>query len=1031
MPGHMTGRSALAGKSKRKSARKPGSRRKRAKLSAGAEGPGFIRIRGAAEHNLRHIDVDIPRDKMVVITGVSGSGKSSLAFDTIYAEGQRRYVESLSAYARQFLEQMPKPDVERIEGLTPTIAIEQRSASSNPRSTVATTTEIYDYMRLLWARVGKPHCPKCGRPITSQSAEEIVDRILALPEGTRVQVLAVLVRGRKGAHKDVIASAKREGFVRLRLDGRIIDARDAGALDGKRKHEIEAVVDRLAVSGAGRSRLTDSVETALKLGEGLLIATHETEPGSGEWEDTLYSELYACPVCDVSFEELAPRMFSFNSPYGACESCGGLGTKMELDPDLIVPDRSRSLRDGAIEAWRRGGRRFNIFYHRVIDNFCRDFGCSPFTPFEQLSEEVREIMLWGTDSDEAKKFGAEFEGVVPSLERRFETSDSDFVKRRIHEYMSALPCPACKGARLRPESLAVIVGGESVVQVTRRTIGLALEFFEGLRLTKRNSEIARPILKEIRERLSFLVDVGLSYLSLDRASGTLAGGEAQRLRLASQVGSRLVGVTYVLDEPTIGLHARDNGKLISTLSALRDLGNTVIVVEHDEEMVRAADYVLDLGPGAGTHGGRLVAEGTPEEIEANEDSLTGAYLSRAVEIRTPPERRPIHLGRVLTVRGARENNLKKIDVEFPLGVFTCVTGVSGSGKSTLVTETLYNGLARIMHRARAKPGAHLRILGTEQIDKAIEIDQSPIGKTPRSNPATYTGVFDEIRKLFSRLPEAEIRGYAPGRFSFNVKGGRCEACEGQGTTLIEMHFLPDVYVRCDVCRGRRYNRETLEIRYRGKNIADVLDMSVGEALLFFRNIPRIRSGLQTVSDVGLGYMALGQSSTTLSGGEAQRVKLSSELSKRETGRTLYVLDEPTTGLHFADISKLLDVLVRLVEKGNSVIVIEHNLDVMKTADWIIDLGPEGGDAGGRVVATGTPEQIALAPESHTGLFLARTLGLDAERTKAARAAARKAAAAAKPKAASRRKSARKSARKSPRKSARSSSAKSTRKNPKK
>jgi len=984
-----------------------------------SDADGHIRIRGAAEHNLRHVDVDIPRDKMVVITGVSGSGKSSLAFDTIYAEGQRRYVESLSAYARQFLEQMPKPDVERIDGLTPTIAIEQRSASANPRSTVATTTEIYDYMRLLWSRVGKPHCPKCGRPITSQSAEEIVDRILACPEGTRVQVLAVLVRGRKGAHKDVIASAKREGFVRLRIDGQVVDAREIAALNGKRKHEIEAVVDRLVVSPSVRSRLTDSVETALKLGEGLLIASRETDREAGEWEDTLYSELYACPVCDVSFEELAPRMFSFNSPYGACEACGGLGTKMELDPDLIVPDRSRSLRDGAIEAWRRGGRRFNIFYHRVIDTFCRDFGCSPFTPFEELPEEIREIMLWGTDDEEAKTYGAEFEGVVPSLERRFETSDSDFVKRRIHEYMSALPCPACKGARLRPESLAVLVGEKSVIEVTQLTIEAALEFFERLRLTKRNSQIAQPILKEIRERLRFLVDVGLSYLSLDRASGTLAGGEAQRLRLASQVGSRLVGVTYVLDEPTIGLHARDNGKLISTLTALRDLGNTVIVVEHDEEMIRAADHVLDLGPGAGRRGGRLVAEGKPDEIERNEDSLTGAYLSRAVEIKTPPERRPVHHGRVLTVKGARENNLKKIDVDFPLGVFTCVTGVSGSGKSTLVTETLYNGLARIMHRSRAKPGAHLRILGTEQIDKVIEIDQSPIGKTPRSNPATYTGVFDEIRKLFARLPEADIRGYAPGRFSFNVKGGRCEACEGQGTTLIEMHFLPDVYVRCDVCRGRRYNRETLEIKYRGRSIADVLDMSVGEALLFFRNIPRLRAGLETLSQVGLGYMTLGQSSTTLSGGEAQRVKLSSELSKRDTGRTLYVLDEPTTGLHFADISKLLDVLVRLVEKGNSVIVIEHNLDVIKTADWIVDLGPEGGDAGGRVVAQGTPEEVTLVPESYTGRHLARVLGLEAERERAAREAkARRASRRKSARASKRGKSSRKSTRKKPRSSAR-------------
>jgi excinuclease ABC subunit A len=912
------------------------------------------------------------------VTGVSGSGKSSLAFDTIFAEGQRRYVESLSAYARQFLEQMPKPNVERIEGLTPTIAIEQRSGVANPRSTVATTTEIYDYLRLLYARVGKPHCPKCGRPVARQSAEEIVDVILGRPEGARVQILACLVRGRKGEHRDVIAAAKREGFVRLRIDGRIVDAREVSGLDKKRKHEIEAVVDRLVVRPGIRSRLTDSVETALKLGDGLIIAAHETASGSGEFADALYSELYACPVCSISFEELAPRMFSFNSPYGACPACGGLGTRMELDPDLIVPDPTRSLRDGAIEAWRRGGRRMNIFYNRVVNKFARDFRVSAWTPFEKLPEEIQGILLHGTDDDEAEKHGAEFEGVIPNLERRFESTDSDFVKRRIHEYMSALPCPKCKGARLKPESLAVLVGGRSVHDATRDTIGKALASFRSLRLEGTDAEIAAPILKEVRERLNFLVDVGLAYLTLDRASGTLAGGEAQRLRLASQVGSRLVGVTYVLDEPTIGLHARDNMKLIATLSALRDLGNTVIVVEHDEAMIRAADHVVDLGPGAGAHGGEVVAQGRPRDVERSEASLTGAYLSRRLEITTPAERRPVHSGRVVTVRGAQENNLKGIDVEFPLGVFTCVTGVSGSGKSSLVTEILYKGLARVMNRARAKPGRHARILGTGQLDKVIEIDQSPIGRTPRSNPATYTGVFDEVRSLFAKLPEAEIRGYRPGRFSFNVKGGRCEACEGQGTTLIEMHFLPDVYVRCEACRGRRYNRETLEIRYRGKNVAEVLDMSIGDALAFFRNIPRLREGLQTLVDVGLGYMALGQSSTTLSGGEAQRVKLASELGKRATGRTLYVLDEPTTGLHFADISKLLDVLKRLVEMGNTVVVIEHNFDVVKTADWIIDLGPEGGESGGRVVAEGTPEEVARAKGSYTGEFLAKVLGVRRE-----------------------------------------------------
>jgi excinuclease ABC subunit A len=939
---------------------------------------GFICVRNARAHNLRGIDVDIPRNALVVVTGVSGSGKSSLAFDTIYAEGQRRYVESLSSYARQFLDQMPKPDVERIDGLTPTIAIEQRSGSQNPRSTVATTTEIYDYLRLLFARVGEPHCPKCRRAIASQSAEEIVDRIMQLPAGTRVQVLAILVRGRRGEHKDVISTARREGCVRLRIDGTVVDAREVSGLEKRKKHEIEAVVDRLVVSPQTRSRLTDSVETALKLGEGLIILSRETAPHSQEWEDTLYSERYACPVCDVSFDELAPRMFSFNSPYGACPTCDGLGTRMELDPELIVPDRTRSLKDGAIEAWRRGGRRMNIFYGRVIGRFCANYGCSAYTPFEELPEEIQDIMLFGTTKETARKYGAEFEGVVPNLERRFEKTDSEFVKRRIHEYMSALRCPSCKGARLRPESLAVLVGGSNIQQVVRRTILAARDFFEGLTLTGRRAKIAAPILKEICDRLRFLVEVGLGYLSLDRTAGTLAGGEAQRLRLASQVGSRLVGVSYVLDEPTIGLHARDNQRLLGTLQSLRDLGNTVIVVEHDEEMMRHADQIVDLGPGAGRHGGEIVAQGTPEEVMASSRSQTGAYLARRLEIATPRERRGIHRGRMITVKGARENNLKGIDVSFPLGVFTCVTGISGSGKSTLVTEILYKGLARILGRARAKPGAHTRILGTGQIERVVEIDQSPIGKTPRSNPATYTGVFDEVRALFAKHPDAKVRGYAPGRFSFNVKGGRCEACEGQGTTLVKMHFLPDVYVRCDACRGKRYNRETLEIQYKKKSISDVLDMPAAEALIFFRDIPKLRTGLQTLVDVGLGYTALGQSSTTLSGGEAQRVKLATELSKREEGRSLYVLDEPTTGLHFSDISKLMDVLKRLVGKGNTVIVIEHNLDVIKTADWIIDLGPEGGDAGGRIVAQGTPEDIAQAPASHTGEFLARALGIPRE-----------------------------------------------------
>jgi len=931
-----------------------------------------IKIRGAREHNLRGLDLDIPRNQLVVITGVSGSGKSSLALDTIYAEGQRRYVESLSAYARQFLEQMQKPDVELIEGLAPTIAIEQRRGSSNPRSTVATTTEIYDYLRLLYARVGEPHCPSCGRPVVSQSAEEIVNRLLELQEGTRVQVLAVLVRGRKGEHRDVLARVKREGYVRVRIDGETTDARNVSALEKNRKHEIEAVVDRLVMKEGIRSRVTDSVELALGLGEGVMIASSQA-PDETAWRDELYSELYACPRCGISFEELAPRMFSFNSPYGACPACEGLGTKMELDPDLIVPDKNLSLMDGAVEAWRRGGRRMNIYYKRVIRRFGRNFGADTHAPFKKLSKRERRILMYGTSDSDEKFFGSSFEGALPNLERRFKKTDSEFVKRRIHEYMSALPCPDCAGARLRPESLAVRIAGLNIREVTELTVERSRAFFDGLAFEKEKAHIAAQVMKEIRERVSFLDEVGLGYLTLDRTAGSLSGGESQRIKLASQLGSKLAGVCYVLDEPTIGLHQRDNERLLGTLIKLRDLDNSVLVVEHDEEVIRSADHVIDLGPGAGLRGGRIVAQGTPGEVERSEESLTGQFLSGAAAIEVPEKRRTFRKGRCIKLRGAEGNNLKEIAVEFPTGVFICVTGVSGSGKSTLVTETLYRALAKILHRARTKPQPYDKITGTSNIDKVIEIDQSPIGRTPRSNPATYTGVFDDIRKLFAKTSEARLRGYAPGRFSFNVKGGRCESCQGQGQIMIEMHFLPDVYVTCEACKGRRYNRETLEVKYKGKSVADVLDMTCSEAVKFFRNIPAVKQKLTTLCDVGLGYMHLGQSSTTLSGGESQRVKLASELGRTSTGSTMYVLDEPTTGLHFADISRLLDVLDRLVEMGNTVIVIEHNMDVIKTADYIIDLGPEGGDAGGRVVATGTPEEVSGKKGSYTGRYLKRVL----------------------------------------------------------
>jgi len=935
---------------------------------AAPEARRSIVIRGAREHNLKNIDLEIPRDRLVVISGLSGSGKSSLAFDTIFAEGQRRYVESLSAYARQFLEQMQKPAVESIEGLPPTIAIEQRSGSASPRSTVATTTEIYDFLRLLYARCGTPYCYKCGRPIAQQSAEQIVRSVLAdRGEGSpRIMLLAPLVRGRKGEHAEVLRRVRSQGFVRVRVDGIVTDLSNVTRLAKNKKHDIDVVVDRLVLRPGIQSRLADSVETALKLGDGMLVVSRETAKG---WSDTLYSERYACPDCGISYEELAPNMFSFNSPYGACPTCDGLGTRLEFDPDLIVPDKDLSLREGAIDVWRRGGKRMAIYYHYVLQEFCDDFGVDPDTPFRDLPKHIREVLLYGTAFRKDRRYPVEFEGVIPNCIRRFHKTRSEYVKSRLHEYMSELPCPTCKGARLRRESLAVRVGEKAIHQVTRLSIAEALRFFEGLEFSGEKARIAAPILKEIRQRLRFMVDVGIGYLTLDRLTSSLSGGEAQRIRLATQVGSGLVGVCYVLDEPTIGLHQRDNRRLLNTLFHLRDIGNTVIVVEHDEATIRSADQVIDLGPGAGAHGGEVVAQGTLEEVINEPRSLTGAYLSGRLSIPTPARRRKPDWKRVIEVRGASENNLRRLNVTFPLGTFICVTGVSGSGKSTLVTQILYRALARKLYRSRERPGRHERIVGAGRIDKVIQIDQSPIGRTPRSNPATYTKVFDHIRRVFAMVKEARVRGYGPGRFSFNVKGGRCEACQGQGTKMIEMHFLPDVYVVCEECRGRRYNQETLDIRFKGLNIAEVLDLRVEEALEVFGNFPAIRRLLQTLVDVGLGYVALGQSSTTLSGGEAQRIKLAAELGKKATGNTLYILDEPTTGLHFADISRLLDVLNRLVDMDNTVVVIEHNPDVIKMADYIIDLGPEGGDEGGEVVATGTPEEVASNPRSHTGRFL--------------------------------------------------------------
>jgi excinuclease ABC subunit A len=926
----------------------------------------FIRIQGAREHNLKNVSLEIPRDQLVVFTGLSGSGKSSLAFDTIYAEGQRKYVESLSAYARQFLDQIQKPDCDEIEGLPPTIAIEQRQGSSNPRSTVATTTEIYDYLRVLFARAGTPHCWVCGKVIASQSATQIVDTIMNRPEGAKVMVLSPLIRGQKGTHKETLEAMTRQGFVRCRVDGAVHEIKSVPALDKNIKHTIEAVVDRLIIKPEVRSRLADSVELSLKLADGLVIVTVEE---GGKWTDHSYSSKYACPDHpEASLEELSPRLFSFNSPWGACPECSGLGTILEFDEALIVPDDSRPVIE-AIEPFRRNGRRMNVWYSRIMRHFCSDFGVEEHTPFADLPDKIKKILMHGTTAKDKSAYGEEFEGVLPMLQRRWENTDSEFVKARLHDYLSEQPCEACQGKRLKPQALAVRVGGKNIQEATALTIFRALEFFNALELGTEGAQIAAPVLKEVKARLGFMNDVGLGYLSLDRQTGTLSGGEFQRIRLATQVGSGLVGVAYVLDEPTIGLHQRDNDRLIKTLRHLTDIGNTVIVVEHDEDTIRAADWLIDVGPAAGSHGGRIIAEGTVDKVLKNPESITAKYLTGEYEIVTPRVRRKVNREDCLEVIGARENNLKNINVKIPLGGLVCVTGVSGSGKSTLVNEIVLKALKRKLYGSKERPGAHSKITGCQHVDKIIEIDQSPIGRTPRSNPATYTGVFDLIRALYARTREAKMRGYKSGRFSFNVKGGRCESCQGQGTKRIEMHFLPDVFVQCEECKGTRFNRETLEIKYRGKSIADVLAMRVEEALAFFDSFSNIKQLLQAMNDVGLSYVELGQASTTLSGGEAQRVKLATELGKPGTGHTLYVLDEPTTGLHFADIQNLLSVLKRLVDQSNTVLVIEHNLDVIKCADWIIDLGPEGGEGGGAIVDQGPPEKIVENPRSFTGQYL--------------------------------------------------------------
>jgi len=937
----------------------------------------YLHIKGAREHNLKNIDVKIPRNSLTVITGLSGSGKSSLAFDTIYAEGQRRYVESLSAYARQFLGLMEKPDVDFIEGLSPAISIEQKGAGKNPRSTVGTITEIYDYLRLLFARVGVPHCVRCGQPMTQQTGEQIVDSVLSFEEGTRLIVLAPLVRGKKGEHKEIIENAIKEGFVRLRVDGEIVESDADINLDKKKKHSIEIVVDRLVVKSKSRRRLADSVETALKMAQGTVLVNIKKK-------DLLFSEQFACLNCNISYDEPTPRLFSFNSPFGACKVCDGLGQKMEIDPNLVVPDPSLSIREGAISPW--GGVNMSNWYRYMLRGLADHYNFKFSTPFEKLPKKVQEIILHGSGKQEIRfeyehqsskgkssgVYSSVFEGVIPHLARRYKQTESGGVRHWIENYMSITRCPSCHGARLRPEALAVILDRETIDSIAEMSIKEVRHFFKNINLTKQQRLIARQILKEILERLDFLNNVGLNYLTLSRAAATLSGGEAQRIRLATQIGSRLVGVLYILDEPSIGLHQRDNRKLLKTLTELRDIGNTVLVVEHDRETIEQADYVIDLGPAAGIHGGQMVVAGTPKEIKKCAKSLTGQYLANKKTIETPEFRRTFN-GNLLKLAGARGNNLKNVEVDIPLGVFVAVTGVSGSGKSTLINETLFRILAREFYNSRRQPLPYENLTGLKNIDKVINIDQSPIGRTPRSNPATYTGLFNPIRELFSTLPESRARGYQPGRFSFNVKGGRCEACQGDGIIKIEMHFLPDVYIPCEVCKGKRYNRETLEIAYKGKNIADILDMTVDEALKFFENIPRIKNKLLTLANVGLGYIHLGQQATTLSGGEAQRVKLSTELSKIATGKTLYILDEPTTGLHFEDISLLLKVLNELVDRGNTVLVIEHNLDVIKTADYIIDIGPEGGDEGGQIIATGTPEEVACMKGTYTGQYLKKVL----------------------------------------------------------
>jgi excinuclease ABC subunit A len=939
-----------------------------------------ILVKGAREHNLKSIDVRIPRDRITVITGLSGSGKSSLAFDTIYAEGQRRYVESLSTYARQFLGQMEKPDVDYIEGLSPAISIEQRTAGTNPRSTVGTITEIYDYLRLLFARVGFPHCFICGKPIAKQTAEQMVDRILEADDGTSVQIMAPLVRGRKGEHKSLLAKARKEGFVRARIDGRIHDLDRKIKLDKNKKHTIEVVVDRLTITGDIRWRLADSIETALKLGGGVVVVSMGTDT------EMVLSQLFACVDCGVSLPEISPRMFSFNSPYGACPDCDGIGRKLEVDPSLVVPDAGVTIEAGGVLPW---GKRRDMVTWAMIESVAARYGIPLDRPWEKLKDAHRRIMLYGSGDEEilfkitsgrgrSSEYLSPFEGVIPNLERRYLETDSDDIRSWVGQFMTMRACPSCDGTRLRPQSLAVKVEDQSISDITALSVDRCVGFFSKLRFSGTSARIASPIVKEIKDRLRFMADVGLSYLTLDRTASTLAGGELQRIRLATQIGSSLVGVLYVLDEPSIGLHMRDNRRLLNTLKRLRDQGNTVIVVEHDRETILSADHVIDLGPGAGKDGGRVVAVGSPEDIKKKPDSLTGKYLAGEKWIPTPEERRQ-GSGQCLVIRGARQYNLKNIDVRIPLATLTCVTGVSGSGKSTLVNEILYRALARRFYRSKEEPGEHDRIDGAELVDKVIDIDQSPIGRTPRSNPATYTGLFTPIREVFAQVPEARMKGYRPGRFSFNVRGGRCEACQGDGVTKIEMHFLPDVYVRCDVCKGRRYERETLEIKYRGKDIADVLEMTVAEARDFFQNIPPIKRKLDTLYDVGLGYIELGQPATTLSGGEAQRVKLAKELSKIGTGNTMYILDEPTTGLHFEDTLMLLGVLNRLVDKGNTVIIIEHNPDCIKVADHVIDLGPEGGDEGGRIVAEGAPEEITSSRQSYTGDVLRHLFEEEAER----------------------------------------------------